>query len=73
MFANEKCSCSDGRNVWKVLVEVGDKVVEGQELVILESMKMEVPIESESIGTVIEIKAVIGEFVNEGDVVIVIQ
>lgn len=57
-------------NVWKILVKVGDKVEEGQNVVILESMKMEIHIIAEASGTVKEIKTNEGEFVNEGDVLI---
>ena len=59
--------------VWKVQVQVGDKVEEGQEVVILESMKMEIPIEAESSGTVKELKINEGDFVNEGDVLAEIE
>ena len=55
-------------NVWKVLVKVGDQVEEGQDVVILESMKMEIPIAAEFDGTVKEVKVNEGDFVNEGDV-----
>ena len=58
--------------VWKVLVKVGDQVKEGQELIILESMKMEIPIEVETSGVVSEIKINEGDFVTEGDVLITI-
>ncbi|MBG9785512.1 acetyl-CoA carboxylase biotin carboxyl carrier protein subunit [Shouchella lehensis] len=54
-------------NVWKVVVSVGDQVEQGQEVAILESMKMEIPIESEVTGTVKAILKPEGEFVNEGD------
>ncbi|AIC93905.1 MULTISPECIES: acetyl-CoA carboxylase biotin carboxyl carrier protein subunit [Shouchella] len=54
-------------NVWKVVVSVGDQVEQGQEVAILESMKMEIPIESEVAGTVKAILKPEGEFVNEGD------
>lgn len=57
-------------NVWKILVNTGDKVEGGQNVVILESMKMEIHIISEVSGTVKEIKTNEGEFVNEGDVLI---
>jgi acetyl-CoA carboxylase biotin carboxyl carrier protein len=60
-------------NVWKVLVNVGDQVEEGQDVVILESMKMEIPIEAEVSGTVKEIKTAEGEFVNEGDVLVELE
>jgi acetyl-CoA carboxylase biotin carboxyl carrier protein len=57
-------------NVWKVLVEVGDQVEEGQDVVILESMKMEIPIAAEFAGTVKEVKVNEGDFVNEGDIIV---
>lgn len=60
-------------NVWKVNVSVGETVAEGDDVVILESMKMEIPIAAESSGTVKEIKVNEGEFVNEGDVIAVIE
>ncbi len=50
-------------NVWKVLVSEGDHVDEGDTLVILESMKMEIPILAEESGTVAKL------YVGEGDVV----
>jgi acetyl-CoA carboxylase biotin carboxyl carrier protein len=57
-------------SVWKILVQVGDQVEEGQDVVILESMKMEIPIVAEMSGTVKEIKINEGDFVNDGDVLI---
>ncbi|MEW9674166.1 acetyl-CoA carboxylase biotin carboxyl carrier protein subunit [Ammoniphilus sp. 3BR4] len=57
-------------NVWKVLVKPGDQIEIGQDVVILESMKMEIPIASESSGTVKELKVNEGDFVNEGDVLV---
>lgn len=60
-------------NVWKILVTVGDEIEEDQEVVILESMKMEIPIESEISGTLLEIKVNEGDFVNEDTRLIVIK
>lgn len=60
-------------NVWKVLVNVGDQVEEEQEVVILESMKMEIPIETEYSGRIIEVRIGEGDFVNEGDVLLVVE
>ncbi|MGG3926372.1 biotin/lipoyl-binding carrier protein [Metabacillus fastidiosus] len=54
-------------------VKEGDYVQAGQEPVILESMKMEIPVESEMSGTVVQIKVNVGDFVNEGDVLIVLS
>jgi len=56
--------------VWKVLVKPGDAVAPGQDVVILESMKMEIPITAETGGTVTAVKVGEGDFVNEGDVVV---
>ena len=56
-----------------VLAATGDAIVAGQEVLMLESMKMEIPVESMSEGTIAEIKVNIGDFVNEGDVLIVLE
>ena len=60
-------------NVWKVVVSQGDSVEEGDTLVILESMKMEIPVVTESAGTVSELKVGEGDVVQEGDVIAVID
>ncbi|WP_071395012.1 acetyl-CoA carboxylase biotin carboxyl carrier protein subunit [Bacillus tuaregi] len=60
-------------NVWKVLVKVGDQIEEGQDVAILESMKMEIPIAAEFDGTIKEVKVNEGDFVNEGDLIIVAE
>ena len=59
-------------NVWKVVVAPGDSVAEGQALVILESMKMEIPVESPVGGTVREVRVQEGGVVQEGDVIAVV-
>jgi acetyl-CoA carboxylase biotin carboxyl carrier protein len=59
--------------VFKVLVAVGDRVEVGQEVVRLESMKMEIPVESEAAGVVREVLAVEGAFVNEGDPLLILE
>jgi acetyl-CoA carboxylase biotin carboxyl carrier protein len=59
-------------NVWKVVVAQGDEVAEGDTLVILESMKMEIPVITETGGTVTELKVNEGDVVQEGDVIAVI-
>ncbi|HET7616559.1 MAG TPA: acetyl-CoA carboxylase biotin carboxyl carrier protein subunit [Bacillales bacterium] len=59
--------------VLNVLVANGDTISSGQELVKLESMKMEIPIESEEEGEVAEVKVADGDFVNEGDVLVVLK
>ena len=60
-------------NVWKVVVNQGDTVEEGDTLVILESMKMEIPVIAESSGTVAELKVAEGDVVQEGDLIAVIS
>jgi len=60
-------------NVWKVLVSKGDDVSEGDTLVILESMKMEIPVEATASGTVAEVNVDEGGVVQEGDVIAVIE
>ena len=59
--------------VWKIEVAVGDTVEEGDTVVILESMKMEMPVEAEDDGTVAEIKCEEGQSVQEGDVLVVLE
>ena len=56
--------------VWKIEVEVGDSVAEGDTVVILESMKMEMPVEAEDEGTVSAILVEEGQAVNEGDALV---
>ncbi len=60
-------------NVWKVVVSAGQAVTAGEPLVILESMKMEIPVESPADGTVIEVRVQEGGVVQEGDVIAVIE
>ena len=59
--------------VWKIEVEVGDTVEEGDAVVILESMKMEMPVEAEDPGTVREIRCSEGQSVSEGDTLVVLD
>jgi acetyl-CoA carboxylase biotin carboxyl carrier protein len=60
-------------NVWKVKVSVGTVVAEGDVLIILESMKMEVPIETEAAGTVVEVVVTEGASITENAVLVVID
>lgn len=59
--------------VWKIEVEVGDSVEEGDTVLVLESMKMEMPVEAEDSGKVKEILCEEGQAVNEGDTLIVLE
>jgi acetyl-CoA carboxylase biotin carboxyl carrier protein len=56
--------------VLSVLVEVGGTVEDGQDVIVLESMKMEVPVQADASGKVANIHVQPGDFVNEGDVLI---
>jgi acetyl-CoA carboxylase biotin carboxyl carrier protein len=59
--------------VWKIEVQLGDTVEEGDTVVILESMKMEMPVEAEDPGTVAEIRCEEGQAVSEGDTLVVLD
>jgi len=59
--------------VWKIEVQVGQEIEEGDTVVILESMKMEMPVEAEDDGTVKEIKCQEGQSVSEGDTLVVLE
>jgi acetyl-CoA carboxylase biotin carboxyl carrier protein len=59
--------------VWKIEVEIGDEVNEGDTVVILESMKMEMPVEAEDPGVVKEIRCQEGQSVSEGDTLVVLE
>ena len=60
-------------SVWKVLVQTGDHVAEDAQLMIVESMKMEIPVLSMSAGRVVELRVTEGDTVAEGQVVAVIE
>jgi acetyl-CoA carboxylase biotin carboxyl carrier protein len=57
-------------NIWKIEVEVGQMVAEGDALVIVESMKMEIPVEAPAAGRVLVIRVKEGDPVAEGAVVV---
>jgi acetyl-CoA carboxylase biotin carboxyl carrier protein len=59
--------------VWKIECQVGQEIAEGDTLVILESMKMEMPVEAEDDGTVKEIVCQEGQSVSEGDTLVVLE
>ena len=60
-------------NVMSISVSVGDRVEAGDEIVLLESMKMEIPVLAEAPGTVSAVKVVVGDVVQEGDVLAAID
>ena len=59
--------------VFQVLAKPGDKVGAGDPIIVLESMKMEIPVEAPRAGTVTEVKAKEGETVQEGDTVALLE
>ena len=59
--------------VWKILVQVGDAVAADQPLVILESMKMEMPVESPEAGRVVSIAVSEGSSVEEGELLLTLE
>ena len=59
--------------VWKILVKPGDTVAQDQTLVILESMKMEMPIESPEAGRVASVSVAEGASVDEGDLILSLE
>jgi acetyl-CoA carboxylase biotin carboxyl carrier protein len=60
-------------NVWKVVITEGDHVEDGDTLVILESMKMEIPVLAEEVGTVAKLHVGEGDVVQEGDLIATIS
>ena len=56
-------------NVWQVVAAEGDEVADGDTLVILESMKMEIPVLADSAGTVTTMHVAEGDVVQEGDLI----
>ena len=60
-------------NVLTVLVSAGEAVEAGQTLVLLESMKMEIPVVPEAAGTVTRVADAVGDVVQEGDLLVVLE
>ena len=60
-------------NVWKIVVTEGDSIEEGDTICILESMKMEIPVEATASGTLSKINVQEGGVVQEGDVIATID
>ena len=60
-------------NVWKVVAAEGETVADGDTLVILESMKMEISVLAEDAGTLTRLAVAEGDLVQEGDLIAVIE
>ncbi|MEH7354863.1 acetyl-CoA carboxylase biotin carboxyl carrier protein subunit [Neobacillus drentensis] len=69
----KEITASMAGTVLNIFAEPGDQVNLGQEVLMLESMKMEIPIESGTEGVVHKVNVSIGDFVNEGDVLIILE
>jgi acetyl-CoA carboxylase biotin carboxyl carrier protein len=69
----EKIRAEMVANVWKIVVAEGDVVSDGDTLVILESMKMEIPVLSEVTGTVAKLAVSEGDVVQQGDLIAVLN
>lgn len=69
----KEITASMAGTVFNVLIAQGEEIQVGQTVLVLESMKMEIPVESELAGKVVELKVNIGDFVNEGDVLVVVE
>ncbi|WP_043933434.1 acetyl-CoA carboxylase biotin carboxyl carrier protein subunit [Bacillus sp. EB01] len=69
----KEINASMAGTVLNILVSAGDEVTEGQEIIVIESMKMEIPVESNFAGKITELKVNIGDFVNEGDCLVVLE
>jgi acetyl-CoA carboxylase biotin carboxyl carrier protein len=59
--------------VLNILIKQGDEIAAGQTVVVLESMKMEIPVDSTYSGKVGEVKVAVGDFVNEGDSLLTVE
>jgi len=60
-------------NVWKIEKAIGDDVEEEDVILIIESMKMEIPVEAPRAGRIAEIRAAEGQGVEEGDVLVLLE
>ena len=72
-MAREEVESEVTGTVWKIETNVGDKVAEGDVLMIIESMKMEIPVESPVAGTVSEILISVDDAVEEGETILRIE
>ena len=71
-MSNQQAVAPIVASVWKLEVAIGDRVVEGQEVAVLESMKMEIPVHAPVAGEIIDLPAAIGQIVQEGEPVAII-
>jgi len=69
----KEVNASMAGTVLNIFVNNGEEITEGQTVIMLESMKMEIPMDAEVAGKVAEVKVSIGDFVNEGDVLLTLE
>jgi biotin carboxyl carrier protein len=60
-------------SVWKIMIAVGQQLAPGAEVMIVESMKMEIPVIAEEGGVVVELRVAEGQAIGEGEVVAVLE
>ena len=72
-MANVKVQAEISGSVWKIEVAVGDSVEEDDTIVLLESMKMEIPVLAEVAGTVSKVSVSVGDVIQAGDLIAVIS
>lgn len=72
-MAREEVESEVTGTVWKIETNVGDQVSEGDVLMIIESMKMEIPVLATEDGTIAEFAVEEAEAVSEGQVVVVLE
>ena len=72
-MAERKAKSEVAGSVWKILASPGDTLSDGDTILILESMKMEIPVMAEGSGTLREILVVEGEAVAEGQIIALIE
>ncbi|AOA05050.1 MULTISPECIES: acetyl-CoA carboxylase biotin carboxyl carrier protein subunit [Pseudomonas] len=60
-------------NIWKINVQVGQEINFGDEVIIMESMKMEIPVEADDTGIVKEIRVSENDNVDDGHILIILQ
>lgn len=72
-MAKHQVELETGGTVWKMLVKAGDKVAEGQEIFVLEVMKMEVPYTAPVTGTVTEVNIAETDVVEEDQIAVTIE
>lgn len=69
----KQVTCMMAGIVVDILVKPGDKITDGMEVAVLESMKMQLPVPANTSGRVTQVVVVSGDFVNEGDPLLILE